>query len=249
MKDEFKNKKVGELRKLKVSLPDLGIDKSLFESISKSFKVYEEQLKKVAESLQKTLEIIKLRNPVFIEEDWYLSEEVWLKFSLSEIYSITPNQLEKLLEKEFNIDSGTIKERIISKHPERNSIVEEIFKSYKRKHFYSVVILSYSFIDGISKKKFGINFWGYDKKLKETKSETISSLVTQDSLFNLIQKRLKNRGQMNLQDLDIPKENIPYSNNRHFVVHGESYLYGNKINALKSILMIDFVSSLKTKES
>jgi hypothetical protein len=74
-------------------------------------------------------------------------------------------------------------------------------------------------------------------------------LVTQDSLFNLIQKRLKNRGQMNLQDLDIPKENIPYSNNRHFVVHGESYLYGNKINALKSILMIDFVSSLKTKES
>jgi hypothetical protein len=163
MKDEFKNKKVGELRKLKVSLPDLGIDKSLFESISKSFKVYEEQLKKVAESLQKTLEIIKLRNPVFIEEDWYLSEEVWLKFSLSEIYSITPNQLEKLLEKEFNIDSGTIKERIISKHPERNSIVEEIFKSYKRKHFYSVVILSYSFIDGISKKKFGLTFGGMTK--------------------------------------------------------------------------------------
>lgn len=247
MEEKYKNKSLSELRQLKVSLPDLGIDKSIFESISNSLKIYEEQLKKVAESFQNTFEIIKSRNPIFIDEDWYLSEEVWLCFNLSEIYSIDPIKLEKLLEIKFKKEVKSISDRIISNHPERSLVIQEIFESFKKKHFHSVVILSYSLIDGISKKKFKINFWGYDKKSMESHSEKISAMIEPDSLFNLINQRLKNRGQINVQDVEIPIEHIPYSNNRHFVMHGESYLYGNKINALKSIFMIDFVSSLKVK--
>lgn len=247
MKEEYKNKTVGEIRKLKINLPELGIDPKVFENIKLSFQKYEEQLKNAFKSFQDTLDVIKTRNPIFVEEDWYLSEEVWLKFSLPEIYSITPSQLEQLLFKEFEKEKINIRDRIITNHKERSDIIIELFESYKRKHYYSVVLLSYSLIDGISKKKFGINFWGYNKDLKESKSSLISNLVEPDSLFNIIQKRLKNRGEISIQDIHIPEDKIPFSNNRHFVMHGESYLYGNKTNALKSIFMIDFITSLKLK--
>lgn len=247
MKEEYKNKTIGELRKLKVSLSDLGIDPKIFENLRKNIQQYESHLKKAAESFQKTLEIVKSRNPIFVEEDWYLSEDVWLKFSLPEIYSITPSQLEKLLIKEFEKEKNNIRDRIILNHKERNSILVELFDSYNRKHYYSVVLLSYSLIDGLSKKKFGINFWGYNNDLKETKSSLISDLIVQDSLFNIIQKRLKNRGEISIRDIHIPDDKIQFSNNRNCVIHGDSYLYGNKVNAIKSILMVDFISSLRSK--
>ena len=247
MNEENKNKTVGEIRKLKINLPEIGIDPKVFENIKLSFQKYEEQLKNAFKSFQDTLDVIKTRNPIFVQEDWYLSEDVWLKFSLPEIYSITPSQLEQLLFKEFEKQKINIRDKIISNHKERCDIIIELFESYKRKHYYSVVLLSYSLIDGISKKKFGINFWGYNKDLKESKSSLISNLVEPDSLFNIIQKRLKNRGEISIQDIHIPEDKIPYSNNRHFVMHGESYLYGNKTNAVKSIFMIDFITSLKIK--
>ena len=244
MNEDYKNKTIGELKKLKIPFPELGIDPKIFENMKLNFQKYEELLKNAYKSFQDTLDVIKTRNPIFIDEDWYLSEQVWLKFSLPEVYSITPSELEKLLIKEFEKEKSTIKERILKNHIERTLIINEVFESYKRKHYYSVVLLSYSLIDGISKKKFGINFWGYNKDLKETKSSMISNLVVPDSLFNIIEKRLKSRGEISSQDIHIPNDKIPFSNNRHFVMHGESYLYGNKTNALKSIFMIDFISSL-----
>ena len=247
MKEEFNEKTIGDLRKIKVSLFDLGIDPKIFENLSNSIRLYEDQLKKASESFRKSFEIIKSRNPIFVEEDWYLSEDVWLKFSLREIYSITPLQLEQLLIKEFEKQKITIRDRLISNHFERSSIIKELFESYNKNHYYSVVLLAYSLVDGISKKRFGVNFWGYNKDLKESKSSLIYNLIEPDSLFDLIQKRLKKRGEISIQDIHIPENKIPFSNNRHFVMHGESYLYGNKTNALKSIFMIDFISSLKHK--
>jgi hypothetical protein len=247
MKEEYKNKTIGQLRKLNVSLSDLGIDPKIFDNLKLNFQKYEEQLKNAYKSFQETLDVIKTRNPIFIDEDWYLSEEVWLKFSLPEIYSITSSQLEQLLIKEFEKEKINIRDRIITNHKERSDIIIELFESYKRKHFYSVVLISYSLIDGLSKKKFGINFWGYNNNLKETKSSLISNLVEPDSLFNIIQRRLKNRGEISIQDIHIPDDKIPFSNNRNCVIHGDSYLFGNKVNAIKSILMIDFISSLRSK--
>lgn len=249
MNEEFKNKIVGDIKKIKINLPELGIDQQLIEKMKLSFQKYEEQLKNAFKSFQYTLDLIKTRNPIFVDEDWYLSEEVWLKFSLPEIYTISPSQLEKLLIKKFEKDKNSIRDRIISNHIERSSIIMELFKSYNSKNYYSVVLISYSIIDGISKKKFGINFWGFNNELNSPNSRELLSLVEPDSLFNIIEKRLKNRGEISKQNKHIPKIEKPYSNNRHCVIHGESYLYGNKTNAVKSILMIDFITSLKSKQS
>ena len=247
MNVENKNKNIGELRKLKINLKDFGIDPKIFENPSTVIQQYGIDLKNAIESFQKTLDEIKNRDPIFIEEDWYLSEEIWLKFSLPEVYSISDYQLEHLLIKQFEKYKNRIRDKIISSHKERISIIEELFESYKRKHYYSVVLLSYSLIDGISKKKFGVNFWGFNLKLNTPNSSELISLVEPDSLFNIIEKRLKNRGEIAKQDKYIPKNEKSFSNNRHCVIHGESYLFGNKTNAVKSILMIDFISSLKSK--
>ena len=35
--------------------------------------------------------------------------------------------------------------------------------------------------------------------------------------------------------------------NRHVVIHGNSKIYGTKINAIRSILLLDFISELSDK--
>jgi hypothetical protein len=251
MNEDYKNKTIGELRKLNLSLTELCFDlkllennKSIFENTRYVFENFEKSIKEPLKKFRDSIDAFKNRNPIFINEDWYLSEDVWLKFSLPEIYSINPIELEKLLIKEFEKNKTTIKDRILRNHTERTLIINELFESYKRKHYFSVVTLAYSIIDGISKEKFGINFWGYDKGPKMSKSSQISHLVEPDSVFEIITKSLKNRGEISCHIKDVSTDKIPHSNNRHFVMHGESYLYGNKTNALKSIFMLDFISSL-----
>jgi hypothetical protein len=225
----------------------LKISSEILEGLKKNIERYNEQLKNISDSLKNSFEVFKSRNPIFIQEDWYLSEEIWLNMSIPDLYDIRPEVLEKYLIKEFDKNINSIKNRIIKDNVERSIIIDEVFESYKRKYFHSVVILSYSLIDGISNKKFGTNFWGYDNSLNELKSLKISNLIEPSSLFSIIEKRLKNRGEISMRDSQIPEKNKNFSNNRHSVVHGESYLYGTKTNAVKSILMIDFISSLKIR--
>ena len=156
MIEEYKNKDIEELRNLKYSLPELNIDPKIFENLKNNLKIYEENLKKAVNSFQKTLDVIKNRNPIFVNEDWYLSEDIWMKFTIPELYSISPLKLENLLFKEFEKEKINIKNRIIQNHNERLEIIEEVFESYEKKHYYSVVILSYSIIDGFSRKNYGI---------------------------------------------------------------------------------------------
>jgi hypothetical protein len=104
MNEDYKNKTIGELRKLNLSLTELCFDlkllennKSIFENTRYVFENFEKSIKEPLKKFRDSIDAFKNRNPIFINEDWYLSEDVWLKFSLPEIYSINPIELEKLL--------------------------------------------------------------------------------------------------------------------------------------------------------
>lgn len=244
---QLDNKILDQIRKLGDNPLKVDVDPQVFQNLRKSLEEFQEKIKQVSEFLKLPLLNFNDRDPLFIQEDWYLSEEVWKEFRLPEILGMDPIELEKLIIKNFEKDKESIKRRLISNHIERREIIEELFQSYTKKHYHSVVILSYSIIDGISVERFGIQFWGYDNRLKNTRSEEIISKVEVDSVFKIIEKRLKNRGVLNQEVKNIPETEKKSSNNRHCVIHGESYLYGNKTNAIKSLLMLDFVSSLKIK--
>lgn len=248
MKDELKDKTVGELRKMNVSLSDIGIDESLFENLRLTFIKIDESLKKAMEPFRKTLEVISKRNPIFIDEDWYLSEYIFRKLKFLKMYNITPESLEKELVSLYQVESNSLKERLIKNHKEREIIITELFNSFKKKHYHSVILLSYSVTDGISNEKFGHNFWGYNHEQNSTKSSQIALRIESESIFDILKKQLVNRGELSQMRTQIPIEKRSESYNRHCVIHGESYLYGTKTNAIKSIFLLDFISSLNNKD-
>jgi hypothetical protein len=245
MKEEYKNKTIQELMDLNLTPEELGFDFSVFDGLKKTFEKTNELTRVFSESFKKTSELLNKRNPVFIEEDWYISEYFWREFNLFDMFRISPKELESqlisLFDKEFNV----IKDNLLRNHPERRLIIEELFLSYKNQHFHSVVLLSYSLTDGISKEKFKLKFWGYNNDKDLTNSVIISESIESESVLNLVQRSLNNRGELTLMGKDIPKEKKKSSYNRHSVVHGESYLYGTKTNAIKSIFLLDFISSLQ----
>lgn len=238
---------IGDLRKNPSLNTDIGLGKDFLVSIKKSAQALNEAMSKFNDALNKSLEKIKNDNPAFIQNDWYLSNEYWFDFNLSELYTNNSIDLENKILKLFEDNKKAIEKRLIEENDERVEIIKELFTLYKNKHYFSLINLAYSLVEGISIKKFNTKFWGWEKKNQNNKlrTEKIKLIVEDDTVFNFIEKRLEYRGIMNASFDAISKEDLSKTNNRHCVAHGESYLYGNKTNAVKSILLVEFISSLK----
>ena len=244
----IKEKWNSELNKVSSTIQNVRIPDTTITGIQKSFQQINDVSKTMANVFEQISKLLAQQNPVFIEEDWYLSEFYYRKLMIIEMYVIDPVELEKLLLNLFDENYDLIKNTLIQKHENRYQIINELFTAFENKLFHSVVILSYSITDGISKEKFGLNFWGYDKNNDLTHSSRISELIDSESVLNLVRKRLNVRGESNLQDKHIEEKEKFCSNNRHCVIHGDSYLYGTKVNAVKSIFLLDSISSLQRNE-
>ncbi len=217
-----------------------------FELIQ-NFKKLTESFQILADSISKSFKSLENKNPWFIENDWYLSEKWWGDYLIEETFTSNPLKLEKELIIRFDKELKPTKEELINYNPKRKQIIEEIFKLYKQRCYHGVVSLSYSQTDGICKEKFKIPFWGGFKNTdKKTNSQRLIEELPQEYFIGFNNLRLNHRGEMNLKSEEIFESNtISKTNNRHHVLHGSSYMYGTKINAVKSILLMDYISSLK----
>ena len=238
---------VADLRKNPSLNTEIGIGKDYLESIKKSTQALNDAMSKFNDALKKSLDKIKNGNPAFIESDWYLSNEYWYDFNMSELYTKDSIELEKKIIRLFEDNINIIEKRLIEDNSERIEIIKELFALYKNKHYFSLINLAYSLVEGISIKKFNTKFWGWDgnKKTGKLRTEKIKLMIEDDAIFNFIEKRFEHRGIINASSEEIINESIYNTNNRHCIAHGESYLYGNKPNAVKSILLVEFISSLK----
>ena len=112
--------------------------------------------------------------------------------------------------------------------------------------FSAVINLCYSLADGIIYTYFNQAFWGFDNKKKKSRFESLRDEHNILGILKSIDKRLGYRGEINRDTIqDIREGDIDImSNNRHLVLHGHSYLYGTKKNAVKAILLLDFINEL-----
>lgn len=218
-----------------------------FSNISKQWEGVGEKLKKTFELYGQSLADIKY----FVTEDWYVSYSFFYDCPISDFIFLTKEQNTKKLEEyvlqAFEKNLKKIFEKILEVNPDREIIIIEIQKLYKQKYYYSLIPLCYAQVDGICKEKFGTNFFDTDKKMAARPLRLNSALkaseVSSFSRFMSDQLDIKNEMTKN-SDQVVYKDS---SFNRHVVIHGNSKHYGTKINAIRSILLLDFISELSEK--
>ncbi|HSB92801.1 MAG TPA: hypothetical protein VLC28_06765 [Flavitalea sp.] len=125
--------------------------------------------------------------------------------------------------------------------------LREIFFCYKNKQYSAVIALAYSTAEGIVLEVFDQGFWGgYKESTKKTNFDTLQERQL-SGVLNLFKKRFNNRGEIN-RHINKNSEAPQDSNNRHLVLHGQSFKYGTKMNAIKAILLLDFICELVYRE-
>lgn len=131
--------------------------------------------------------------------------------------------------------------------PERKAILDEILKSYKSKAYYSVVNLCYSQADGMCSDTWGFSFFSKDKKkdfqlklhLKLSDANLDDFDFSCASQLSMLDNEMTAHSGNNIF-ADETKRISTF--NRHHVMHGQSLEYGTKVNAIRAIYLLDFVT-------
>ena len=238
----------------------LKIEKELAES----FKPFQENLNKINSTIEnglkafvETLRIIA--EPTFralfraSEYGWYLSPEAIRKYPISQLAELLKQDDLSELEESILNDADNLAKKTIEKaitiFPDRKDVLLEILDCYNKKYYFATINLSYSQTDGICNELWGFGF--FDKTGKpEYKLKAHEEFQNyQDGLATIISQQLSTRSNEVTMHSDTFKNNftdkIKSSFNRHLVQHGHSVNYGNQTNAIRAILIIDFLMYFK----
>jgi hypothetical protein len=217
------------------------LNESYFYKVTQSFK-----------NLKIAFDIFNERHKHFSEftkYGWYVSPNIFRELDIEEYsYTIDSLNLKKeieisnLLSSNFERNKILIFDEIIEFLPNRKDIVSEIYKAYESEYYFACINLCYAQTDGISNEFFNYGF--FDTEDKELK---IKSYVFNQSLSSYIASQLKqDRNEITRyvkKEVD-DKSFDAGSYNRHLVLHGHSLRYGTKLNAVRAVLLLDFVCFL-----
>jgi hypothetical protein len=183
--------------------------------------------------------------PSFIELDWFISYRFLAVCDLEDLFYVTsPRGVDNSITSAFDTYKRKCKQSLLKNHRQRAKVLCEIFKCFDSKCYSSVIVLAYSTAEGLVHEAFGQKFWGgHDQKANRIHFEKLRDEQGVKGVLRMHYKRLSFRGTINAESKKITM-NVDTSNNRHLVLHGQSYKYGSKKNAIKAILLLDFISEL-----
>ncbi len=200
-----------------------------FEPIQKSLEGFRDVFSRFAERLPDSLKTLS-------DYGWYISGNSPITDSIELAKELKSGRIDKVdkhlidfYEGEFN---DTI-ERVLKSYPERSKIVNEAKAAHRKGMYFASTSLFLSTADGIlGGKLFMIR--GEKQPLKTfLKSSghlvSFSEVITQVSAIDAFWGG---------------DEKYPSSFNRHGVMHGYDYDYGIKINSLKALSLLAFVTDL-----
>jgi hypothetical protein len=138
----------------------------------------------------------------------------------------------------------------------RRPIFDELFELYKKKKYYSLIPLALIQVDGLSKEYFNMGFFATEhpnNKNQNKSRQKIKSVLeendTEGDEFEDMASLILLFSQVSFDDrneLVLIRKGISDMSmlNRHSILHGESCDYGSKENAIKALLLLDFVLDL-----
>ncbi len=239
----------------------LEIEKELVDS----FKPIRENLNKINSKIENGLKAFietlrKITEPTFkallrtSEYGWYLSPEAVRKYSISQLTELFKqddlSEFESTILNDADNLAKTTIEKAITIFPDRKSILLEILDCYNNKFYFATINLSYSQTDGICNELWGFGFFDKTRKPDFKLKTQIEFQNYQDGLATIISEQLSTKNNEMTMHCDTFKTKFPRkikaSFNRHLVQHGQSVNYGNQTNAIRAILIIDFIMYFKS---
>jgi hypothetical protein len=201
------------------------------------FQQIGERLKQYVENTPKYL----LR---IAQHGWFLDMDSELSFPsqiITEIESGSIEEVDRLLIEYYSENLEEIFKTVESRHEKRSHIIRELKTNLDAGQYYAFIPQVFSQVDGIcfdfTKKKFFIK-----------NRQTYLPEVTQElekatgSFAELYLSPLKSQTPIIAREEDLAR--FPCRLNRHEIMHGINTTYGSRVNCLKVLSLLKYVSDL-----
>lgn len=225
-----------------IELPDLSpiakqvidFQKAIQESIGPAFQ----QLHKgFLELPMRTQEALLLLG----QHGWYLDPEMslpalWeLKSALSQGNIL---EAESALVEYFESRIAEIEESITTKFPHRGHLIHSAFGAHRREEYELSIPVLLAQADGICKET--VDQYLFIKQDKKPSTAIYVARIAADTYMAALLSPLAQTLPIGASEKERPEGFVAL--NRHTVLHGESLDYGNKINGLKAISLVNYVA-------
>ncbi|EPZ9281050.1 TPA: hypothetical protein ACQYCV_004544 [Vibrio parahaemolyticus] len=180
---------------------------------------------------------------------WFVGLSLPLRIQKQVLEKISeyPEQVDSILCDYYESNLESMEQTLITGQPDRSSVIRDIFAGHKAKLYSLTVPTAFAQVDGICvssefqghlfMRPRGSELSQFGKNIIEADLCDYQKLLFSPFMMSLpIAFNMKERESSEVNKL-----------NRHTVIHGESTDYGNRVNSLKSIVLLCYVSEALTK--
>lgn len=227
-----------------------------FSPLTKQIQVYQQSFRNIIspafEELQRSFKELppKIQEALLAlaAQGWYLDTNMGLS-SLWELKEALLNgkisEAEDALVEYFEERIEQIEQSITALFPHRAHIIESAFRAHKNEEYYLSIPVFLAQTDGICKEVF--DQYLFMKKDKKPQTAVYVEKITMDTLEAALLSPLANTTPIGASEHERKEEFSQL--NRHTVLHGESLNYGSKVNSLKAVSLINYVSQSLPKNA
>lgn len=226
-----------------------------FEHIGKiyaSIPKFENPLLEKLEIFQRIGESLKLyaeNTPEYLlliaQYGWFIELDSRLNFPSEVAFELHNENIDcanDLMKNYYSENIERIFEELKQRHSDRTELLNQILLSYRNENYLVMIPCVLAQVDGIcfdfTRKKFFIKEKD-NKYLPEISSELEKS---SDNFLSIYLSPLQYQTPIMVREKD--KYKFPCKLNRHEIIHGVSIDYGSKINSLKVISLLKYISDL-----
>lgn len=196
--------------------------------------------KMFSESRENIKKIVAAQNPAsysLSKYGWYISEMIPLSdlVDIHQLFEVGKiEEADTKMADHYRENYVQIIRRIISRHKDRKSIIEESSQAHKSQMYFASTILFISQADGICD---GTIFVRADKKL---------STIVKEQTPDIVYETLGKQSAID-EDTRITESSYYSELNRHNVMHGLKFDYGTELNSLKALSLLSFVANFTNR--
>ena len=214
-------------------------------SFQKDLELYSEQWQKLSEQLQQRFNELPLLTQEALlllgKHGWYLDLEMtdeYLWWLTDNFAKGNETKAENALVGYFEGRLSEIETSITKRFPHRGHLIKAAFSAHQRQEFELSIPVLLAQTDGICKEV--VNQYLFRKTNGKPLTAIYVEQIIADTYDAALLSPLAKTLPINASEKERPTDSSAL--NRHTVLHGESLDYGSKINSLKAISLINYVT-------